>query len=179
VDLSNEEMKPAEAFAIINKELDLYSRELGKKPQIIAANKMDLPVSRKRLETFRQNIGESPEIFPISAVTGEGIAPLLGRINRFLEELPAREPETGTFVRKTYYAPKEERFRIEMEDGVYVVTGREVEQHLAMTDLENEEAVRRFQKILEIMGVDDALRQAGVKIGDVVRIKDQEFEFED
>ena len=86
---------------------------------------------------------------------------------------------TDTFIRKTRYVPKEERFRIEVIDGIYFVKGREVEKHLAMTDLENEEAVRRFQKILEIMGVDDALRQAGAKTGDVVRIKDQEFEFRD
>ncbi|MGI6553421.1 MAG: GTPase ObgE [Bacillota bacterium] len=179
VDLSSEERDPAEAFAVINRELNLYSRELGKKPQIIAANKMDLPVSRERLESFRQKIGESLEIFPISAVTGEGIVSLLERVNRFLEELPAQEPETDTFIRKTRYVPKEERFRIEVIDGIYFVKGREVEKHLAMTDLENEEAVRRFQKILEIMGVDDALRQAGAKTGDVVRIKDQEFEFRD
>ena len=118
------------------------------------------------MESFRQKIGESLEIFPISAVTGEGIAPLLERVNRFLEELPAQEPETDTFIRKTRYVPKEERFRIEVIDGIYFVKGREVEKHLAMTDL-------------EIMGVDDALRQAGAKTGDVVRIKDQEFEFRD
>lgn len=170
---------PYQDFLAINRELELYNKDLAQKPQIIALNKIDLPGAQDNMQTFLERV-KGYEVFPISAVTGEGIEPLLYRVLELLEELAqaAPEPELLENVKVTKVLPKE-RFHIEVEDGIFILTGKEIEKHFAMTDFENEESIRRFQNIMKKMGVDDALRAKGAKAGDVVRIKDLEFDFVD
>jgi len=93
-----------------------------------------------------------------------------------LESIPAREPETGEQNIAEVHRP-EPRFTIEKHEGIFTVGGKEIERHVAMTDLDNEEGLSRFQRIMLIMGIDKALRQAGAKNGDIVKIRNFDFEY--
>lgn len=179
VDLSNLEHKPEEAFHIINRELALYDVELSSKPQVVVANKIDLPEARERLEGFVKALGPEISVFPISAATGEGVQALLFQIQGMLEKISVAEPASIPEVvwKETSYTPNEARFTVNLEEGIYVVAGLEVEKHVAMTNMENDEAVRRLQRIFRKMGIEDALREAGAKNGDEIRIGELEFDF--
>jgi len=170
-----------EDFHTINRELAAYSEKLGKRHQIIAANKMDLPGAGENLEKLKSALGDSYEIFPVSAITGEGLDALMYRAGQLLNEIKtALEEEVVEDYEVIIKAEEKERFRISRdENGIFVVTGKEVEKHVAMTDLDNEEAVRRLQVIFKRMGLEDALREMGIEQGDTVRIGDVEFEFFD
>lgn len=179
VDLSNWEYEPIRAFETINKELSLYSEELSKKPQVVAINKIDLPNAKEKLAEFKASLPKETPFFPISAVTGEGVETLLFKVQEMLLEIGEEEPVETTEVlwKETTYTPEKERFKISVEDGVYIVTGEEPERHVFMTDMENEEAVRRLQWIFQRIGLDDALRKAGAEDGDEVRIGSLTFDF--
>ncbi len=166
---------PVEDFYTINRELELYNAGLIKKPMIIAANKMDMPDSKENLNRFMEKLGDKYRIIPVSALTGEGLDSLVNEISNLLATIPVQEPLTINEEEAVHTV--EPRFRIEKIDGTFVITGREIERHVAMTDLENEEAVARLQKIMSVMGIDQALHDAGAKNGQLVRIKDFEFEY--
>ncbi|WP_227767591.1 GTPase ObgE [Zhaonella formicivorans] len=179
VDVGNVfERDPYADFVAINKELELYNPALAKRPQVIAANKIDLSGAEENLKDFQAKV-EGYEVFPISAVTGQGIEPLMRRVVQLLEEVGEAEPCISLEPERVVKAEPKERFRIDMEDGVFILSGKELEKHFAMTNFENEESLRRFQNIMNKMGVVDALREKGAKAGDVVRIKDLEFDFVD
>jgi len=167
---------PVEDFKITNRELALYNPLLGSRPQVIAANKMDLPEAEENLTRLKEAYGETYEIFPISAATGSGLEPLIYRVAALLEEIPAivsSDVETAEHAIRQ----AEPRFTITKETGIWVVGGKEVQRHVAMTDLNNEEAVERLQRIFRRMGVEDALKEAGIKEGDIVKIGEFEFEY--
>lgn len=171
---------PYQAFLTINNELQLYKPELAQRPQIIAANKMDLPGAEENLDAFKAKVSDYYAVFPVSAVTGEGLEPLLRKASLLLEEAREAVPVTDSIEQvRIVRAASQERFKIDLDHGIFLLSGRELEKHVAMTDFENEESLRRFQNIMNRMGVDDALRAKGAKAGDVVRIKDLEFEFVD
>ncbi|MBC9783885.1 GTPase ObgE [Heliobacterium chlorum] len=182
LDISGSEGRdPLEDFDAINKELALYKPDLAEKPMVVAANKMDLPGAEGNLERLREKLGDEHLIFPVSAATTQGLEPLLWHVYHGLEAMGPVVFETVTAekhmdVRVT--GKKEERFRIDRdEEGTFVVSGAEVERHVAMTNFENEESVTRLQRILDRMGVDQALRDVGAKHGDQVRIRELEFDF--
>lgn len=164
-----------DVFNVINRELILYNPKLADKKQVIAANKMDVSGAEKNLELLKKELGEQYEIFPISAIAGSGLKPLIGRIAQLIEEIEP-EPLFSEDEIRVFMEPVE-RFTIERENGIFVVKGKEVEKHFAMTDFNNEEGVKRFQRILKAMGVEDALLKKGINYGDLVRIGDLEFEF--
>ena len=164
-----------ETFNTINKELVLYNPKLADKKQIIAANKMDVSGAETNLELLKKELGEQYEVFPISAVAGIGLRPLIGKIAQLIDEIEP-EPLHNEDEIKVFMEPIE-RFTIDREDGKFVVAGKEVERHFAMTNFENEEGVKRFQRILKAMGVEKALLEEGINYGDTVRIGDLEFEF--
>ncbi|MBZ4687262.1 MAG: GTPase [Clostridia bacterium] len=166
---------PLEGFHKINKELELYDPILAKRKQIIAANKIDLPGAEENLEILQEELGDDYEIYSISAVTGKGLKQLVLRMAELVEKIEP-EPLKIKNEKRIIKAP-EERFTIEKKDGVFVVKGKEIEKHLAMTDFNNEDAVQRFQRILKKMGVEDALREKAISIGDTVQIGEMEFEF--
>ncbi|HHU32739.1 MAG TPA: GTPase ObgE [Clostridia bacterium] len=170
---------PYKDFLAINRELELYNPDLAKRPQVIALNKIDLPGAKENIDAFLEKV-QGYEVFQISAVTGEGIDSLLYRVVQLVQELNEMPTidETKEKVKVTKVAPKE-RFHIDIEDGIFILSGKELEKHFVMTNFENEESVRRFQNIMKKMGVDDALREKGAKAGDVVRIRDLEFDFVD
>ncbi|WP_123041281.1 GTPase ObgE [Cohnella candidum] len=188
VDMSGIEGRdPFDDWAKINEELKLYNAKLAERPQIVAANKMDMPDSEAFLEEFRSRIAEvSPEteILPISSLTRQGIPELLYRVADLLESLP--EPsaleeaeKAGTEESIVYrYEPVDEYdFTISRDNEVYVVESDSLDKLVKRTQFGSYEAVMRFATILRNAGVDAALRKRGAKGGDTIRIGEFEFEF--
>ena len=169
---------PLEDYRKINAELAAYSERLASRPQIVAANKMDLPEAREKFPSVQAAlIAEGREVFPISAATGEGLKALIQRAAQLLATLPKEEPQVEWKVNVTGDSQNEE-FTISRDDsGAFIVEGKNIERLVAMTRFNDEEGLRRFHNILRRNGVDDALRARGVKEGDTVRIRDMEFEF--
>ncbi|MCL5428402.1 MAG: GTPase ObgE [Chloroflexi bacterium] len=169
---------PLADFTQINSELALFDPDLAAKPQIVALNKMDLADAQARwpqIETALKQQGYAP--MAISAATGKDVRALLARAARELaalpqpakgEELPVYRPETD---------PRE--FHVEREGADWRLRGASLERAAAMTYWEHDQSVRRFQRMLRQLGVDIALRQAGVKAGDTVKIGEYELEWQE
>ena len=169
--------EPVTDFDVLLKELSLYSEKLLQKPLLIAANKMDTEAAPENLEKLKQHVGGKYEIYPISALTGEGIKPLIYRLWEIIKTLPREKVEAHE--NKFYKAPEAEGFVVEKSEGVYVVSGKKIERLVAMTNLDNEEAVDRLQRAFTRMGLEEELKRAGIKPGDLVRIGKYEFYFVD
>ncbi|MCR2820529.1 GTPase ObgE [Lederbergia panacisoli] len=187
IDMSGMEGRdPYEDYSTINQELQEYNLRLLERPQIIVANKMDMPEAEANLEEFKRKLKDDYPVFPISAVTREGLKELLYEIANQLEHTPefplhevVEEEETINRVMYKHEKPKEE-FTITREpDGSFVVSGGKVERLFKMTDFSRDESVRRFARQLRTMGIDDALRERGAKDGDTIRLLEFEFEFVD
>ncbi|MDT8902244.1 GTPase ObgE [Anaeroselena agilis] len=180
LDVSGQEGRdPIDDYHKINDELKLYSERLASRPQIVAANKMDLPDARENYPRVAEHIAaEGREIFPVSAATGDGLPALLDRAVALLAEYkdePA--PPVDTVV---YTAKPEAPFTIRRDDdGAYVVEGKEIEKLVAMTNFANDEALRRFQLAWRRLGIEADLKERGIKEGDTVRIRGAEFEFKE
>jgi len=180
LDMSRTEGRdPYQDYLTINKELENYDSRLLLRPQIIVANKMDLPESQQNLKEFKEKSGIN-DIIAISAYTKDNLDTLLYKIadtldktdvNQFIEK---QVEETVEYV----YTPKPKPFTIKRDDdGVYNVTGPEVKRLFDITDFTRDMSVKLFAKRIKDLGVDAELRQLGVKEGDTVRILDYEFEF--
>jgi len=169
---------PLSDIDIINNELKSYSPVLASRPQIIALNKMDAVADEAELKELVAKLAERGfEAYPISAVIGEGVEPLLHRAMDLVEKLP--QPELHNVE-----PLMDEQLFVELnveqeEDGVFVVHGTEVERLLARTNLDNEEALHRLQIAFKRLGVFQKLRDAGINEGEQVRIGNTEFSFYD
>ena len=180
VDVSGIEGRdPIEDYQRINKELKLYNERLANRPQIVAANKMDLPEAQENYQRFKEFIkSEGKEIFPISAATNEGLKELMIRVSKALDDY-VEEPEAVAEV-KVYEDSAEPDFVIKRDEvGDFVVVSKSLEKLVAMTKFENDEALRRFQNIWRLKGVDEALKARGIKEGDTVHVGEMEFEFKE
>lgn len=191
VDMSSEDPHQAiERYRQINKELANYDPELLKRPQIVVATKMDLPNSADNLAAFKADLAadktleKQPEIFPISAVTHQGVQQLMQLTADLLDKTPVFDSESHDKELVAEYraaAPDkkdETDFTITKdEDGTWVLGGEKLIRLFKMTDLTHEESQLRFARQLRHMGVDDALRAKGVQDGDLVRIEKFVFEF--
>jgi GTP-binding protein len=180
LDLSPETMRePHEDFEVVNRELAAHSAALAARPQVVALNKIDMPGAAERAEAFLRRLEEEGlEVHRVSALTGEGLRPLVYALWRRLETLPRPQPETGEEIVR--YTLREDRAWDARRDGdVFLVSGKGVERLVAMTDLDSEAGVRRLQRILERMGVVGRLRDLGARDGDLVRIGRTEFDFID
>ena len=167
---------PIEDYRQIRSELTQYSEKLAELPELIAANKMDITGAEDWLNLLREELADTGvEIFPVSAATGKGFEPLLDRILEMLKTLPKTlEFEEDDITPAAQY---EWGFDIAIEDGVFVVTGGTVDYILDTTNSEDEESMRRFQKMLETEGIIDALRQKGATEDSVIRMSEGEFDF--
>ncbi len=163
---------PYEDFVTINKELAEYNLRLTERPQIIVANKMDMPDAEENLSAFKEKLQENFLIFPISALTRQGLRELLYAIADKLEQTPEfplieeKEEEAEDGIHRVVYKHEAEKdeFEITREpDGTFVISGGSVERLFKMTDFSRDESVRRFSRQLRSMGIDEALRQAGCK----------------
>lgn len=167
-----------QAYQTVRAELEAYKPELASKPEIVVANKMDLPGAQAGLEALK---GALPErtVIGISTVTNAGIRSLLETVGRTLAGLPRPAEEAGSSVRVYRPAAEEDSgFGVEaVEPGVYRVRGKRVERLVAMTDLGSEEGVEYLQRQLDRLGVFEALQQAGVQVGDTVAIGEWETEW--
>ncbi|MBI0576492.1 GTPase ObgE [Neobacillus cucumis] len=174
---------PYEDYLTINKELKEYNLRLTERPQIIVANKIDMPDAEENLQKFKERLEDDYPIFAISALTRKGLRDLLFAIADKLEEtpeFPLEHEEEQTGVHRVLYKHEKDpdHFKITREpDGSFVVSGEKVERLFKMTDFSREESVRRFSRQLRGLGVDDALRQRGAKDGDIVKLLEFEFEF--
>ncbi|MEG6523120.1 GTPase ObgE [Desulfotomaculum sp. 1211_IL3151] len=168
---------PVEDIRIINSELEHYDSRLITRPQIIAANKMDItPEAEENLVRLQEAYGQQYEIYPISAATNQGLDKVVQRVAQLLAELPKIEPEQPD-EDPALFEP-EDRFQIKRDmDGNWRVTGKEIERHVSMTYLEEDQSLERLQRIMKVMGLEQGLVDAGVKEGDIVRIGDWEFEW--
>jgi GTP-binding protein len=168
---------PLEDYRQINEEISLYDPRLAELPQIVAANKIDLPAAEEGLAALRAEVGEE-KVFPVSAVTGMGVRTLLYRAAAILAELPASPfADEETALLSPLIEGEGEPITIEREEGVFMLKGRYLERLVAMTDFDNEDATKRFQRIFKHAGHEKALLAAGAKNGDTVRIRDVEFTF--
>lgn len=174
---------PFEDYLTINKELQEYNLRLTERPQIIVANKMDMPEAEEHLQRFKEQLQDDYPIFPISAVTRKGLRDLLFAVADKLEdtpEFPLEHEEEETGIHRVLYKHETdpEAFTITREpDSSFVVSGEKIEKLFKMTDFSREESVRRFSRQLRGLGVDEALRKKGAKDGDIVKLLDFEFEF--
>lgn len=164
---------PIRDYHSINTQLLCYSEKLAALPQILAANKMDLPPARENLSAFRNMLGPGPSIFPISAVTGEGVEELLFQVKELLKELPP--PEKIEMVKIEGPGVSDSTFEIIYTGHQYLVKGKGIERIAAMTNFQQEEGVKRFHRILAKMGILAALEARGIKDDDVVRIGEVEL----
>jgi GTP-binding protein len=172
-------MNPLADFSQVNSELALFDQNLATKPQIVAINKIDLPSVAETLPSLEKEfkkLGYKP--LAISALARTGLETLLWAAYHAREEI---EDETARIEIPVYKAEEDpQNFEITRDpDGAWRVRGKSVERAAAMTYWEYDEAVRRFQKILERIGVDQALKEAGTQNGDTVRIGEYELEWQD
>lgn len=185
IDMSGSEGRdPFEDYKVINDELKAYEQRLEDRPQIVVANKMDMPDAEDNLQLFKEQVDDdSVEIIAISTFTRENIDYLLYAIADKLEEVKDvdfnKEDEDLGVNRVLYkHTPSQDKFTITRDDdAAYVVSGKAIERMFKMTDFNSDPAVRRFARQMRSMGIDDALRARGCKNGDIVRILGGEFEF--
>lgn len=176
---------PYEDYVTINDELKEYNLRLTERPQIIVANKMDMPDAEENLKVFKEQLHDDVAIFPISAITRKGLRDLLFAIADLLEttpEFPLYEEEDKLSTHRVVYkhTAEEPSFQITRDsDGAFIISGHQVEKLFKMTDFTRDESVRRFARQLRGMGIDDALRTRGAKNGDIVKLLEYEFEFID
>ena len=181
IDMSGFEGRdPYEDYVTINHELEAFNPKIMEKPQIIIANKMDMPEAHEHLEAFKKKVTDV-EIYEMSGITGEGIDPILLRLADLLDTIkkqPLYEPEK--FESHVLYQFKEEKpFTITHEGNTWIIRGEKIEKLLRMTRFTSDEAAVRFANKLRRMGVDDELRRLGAKEGDTVQILDFEFEYQE
>ena len=183
---------PIEDIRSINGELAAYNPELMTRPQVIAANKIDVMPEEDRAviidmlrEEFEEEADEFEEkplnrkVFPISAVTGEGVRELLWHVNRLLESLPEDPVE---FEQEYFFEAenddREEPIEIKEESpGVFTVEGPRVDRMLGYTNLESEKGFEFFQNFMKNNGVLDRLEELGIQEGDTVKIYGLQFDY--
>lgn len=173
---STEGRNPYEDYVKINKELEDFNPKILEKPQIVIANKMDMPKSLENLEEFKKKVSN---VYPIKAVTGEGLKEVIEVLSNMLDNIK-KQPlyEEEKFESHVLYKFEEkEPFTITKENDCYVIKGDVVEKLLRMTKFNTDEAASRFASKLRHLGVDDKLKELGVNEGDTIRILDYEFEY--
>ena len=174
---------PYEDYLAINKELGEYKYRLLERPQIVVANKMDEEGAEDNLKAFKEKVGPDVPVFPVIALIQEGVDMPLYAIADLLDKTPAfvdEEEELEKSVLYTYQKEDEIGFDIFNEgNGVWEVSGEKVERIVQMAALNSDDGIKRFAQKMRNIGLDDALRVAGVQQGDTIHILDFEFEFYD
>ena len=172
---------PLEDIKAINKELEAYDPAILDKPQVIAANKMDVCMegSEEIIEKLRKEFGpKGIEVFSISAVSGQGVKELLYHVQELLktcpEEVTVYEPEFDPALR--FFS--EEPFTVEVnEEGEYVVEGPRIEKMLGYTNIDSEKGFLFFQRFLKEQGILKQLEELGIEEGDTVRMYGLMFDY--
>ena len=168
---------------VIHKELENYSPELIKRPQVIAANKTDVFYGTEE-DTVITLLKEEFEpkgipVFPISAVSGKGVKELLYYVRKELDQLdqePVVFEQEYDLEQETF---KDEPYTVEYDEkeGMYVVEGPRIERMLGYTNLDSEKGFEFFQKFLRTSGIVDELEKLGIEEGDTVRMYGLQFDY--
>ncbi len=168
---------PLADFSQINTELSLFDPKLGKKPQIVVLNKIDQPEVQDKLKTVKAAFKKKKiDLLTISAMTRANTRDVLIAAYQKLADVPVEEVEESLPLYTPSVDPNQ--FEIIREgENEWRITGIAIERSAKMTYWEHDGSLRRFQKLMERLGIDDALRQAGVKEEDTVRIGDFELEW--
>lgn len=183
IDMGAEENRdPLTDYEIIKAELAKYPADLQKRPQLVLANKMDLPAAAANLARFKAHYPQL-EVFPISTLMREGLKPVLYRAKELLATTPPfalydQAVADHTFVYK--YRNQADDFQVYNEgNGIFRLEGTLIEKLFRNLNFDNEDSVLYFSRMLSKLKVDDALRAKGCKNGDQVFIKDYSFDFLD
>ena len=174
---------PIADIKAINKELEAYNPELLKKPQVIAANKIDAIYGDENeiIASLKAEFEEKEgiKVFPISAVSGKGLKELLYHVKDLLASCPKEITVFESEFDPTILEIIDEPYTIEIdpEDGAYVVEGPKIDKMLGYTNLESEKGFLFFQRFLKEQGILDALEEQGIQEGDTVRMYGNEFDY--
>lgn len=181
IDVSGiEGRNPVQDFNTINEELKQYSEKLSQRKQIIVANKVDSMQDEglyQELERIAKEKGL--EIYKISAATKQGIRELMIRVSEVLKTLPKEDLVEIQKEEKVYTLQEEEEISVKKEEGVYIVSGIAVEKLMRTVNLADNESLHYFHRRLNEMGINQRLKELGIKDGDWVQISDYELEWED
>lgn len=162
-------------FKIINAELELHNSKLAKRPQIVVANKMDIPEAKdnfERLKKVTDKLGY--ELFAVSAVTNQGLKEVFYKVSSMLKDIPPEEKEEIIDKVEVKDTPE---FEISFENNIYIISGKVVEKVMKNINFDDYESVQYFQRFLDMKGINKQLEKMGIKEGDTVRIGEVEFEY--
>jgi GTP-binding protein len=173
LDLTRED--PYQDYIKINHELEMYNEELLLRPQIVVANKIDMPGNEDKLAVLQEKI--TAPLVVISAHQRFDIDKLLKKTLEELKKAPKVIDHTPEYVKNYTFEGEEPAFIITRTDDGFELSGEKLRLVFERTDFTKDEAVKRFARQLRSMGVDDALRKEGAKHHDTIRIFDYEFEF--
>ncbi|MBO5136529.1 MAG: GTPase ObgE [Clostridia bacterium] len=178
VDVSGcEARNPLEDFDTINTELEKYSPKLAEKPQIVVANKMDIPTFFDNFEAFKNELeGRGYKVFGISGATKQGVTEVLNYAYEMLSNLPAEEEEEYEYF-DFEEVKRDDSFEVFVDNGVYVVEGDRIENLVNSTNFDDYESLQFFQRMLRKLGVISELEKAGINEGDPVYMYGVEFDF--
>lgn len=180
VDISGLEGRDAlEDFDKINGELKLYNEKLATRPQVVVANKMDILEDESVFDEFKNELEERGyKVFKMSAATRQGIDDVIAYVSELLREAEEIElVSEDEIFRPELDEVQDEGLQIDIEDGVYVVTGKSLRRIMYSVNFDDMESLQYFQKAMESQGVFDRLREMGIEDGDTVKIYEIEFEF--
>lgn len=178
IDVSGIEGRDAiDDFNKINDELKLYNEKLSRKPQIVAANKVDIPGADENFEVLKEEMDKRGiKVFKISAATNQGLRELMLYAGSILDTIEVEEDE----IEEIMFEPEEKKFTYEIhidEEGTFVIEGSFVDRLLMSTNIYDSESLKYFHSVLEKRGIIQQLKDMGIKDGELVRMNDFEFEF--
>ncbi len=171
---------PIDDYYAIRRELAEYSQALAEKPEIVVAAKMDIPDAEVGLEMLRAELCKKGlDVYPISAVTGQGVKALVHAVNEKLKSIPVPPPieEEGVIEEWEAYGNETDYDIAWGEDGIAKVTGGLIDLIFRKTDPNDPDSMRHFAKLLEDYGIITALKKMGVKNGQEVRLNGLTFDF--
>jgi GTP-binding protein len=169
---------PIADFTQINSEMALFDNQLAQKPQVVVLNKIDLPEVQERWKMVKKELGKRGfHPMAVSALTRQELTPMLWKAAELVQKAPSLVVEEEIPVYRP--EPDKRSYNIERIPQGWRVSGAAIERAAAMTYWEFDGSVRRFQKLMQKLGVDDALRRAGIKEGETVFILDNELEWQD
>jgi GTP-binding protein len=170
---------PLADYETVRNELALYDERLAAKPELVVLNKIDLPDARDRAESLRSAF-PGREVMTISGVTGEGTRELVRRLQRLMQEIePAADIAAGDGAEVPVLRPRgRDRLEVEADDGVYVVRGEQAEEAALKLGAGGYEALDELQERLRRMGLERAMRRAGGRPGDRIRVGEVEMEWQ-
>ena len=171
--------EPLKDFETINDELKQYNPKLAERPQVVAANKIDLPEGNENLQEFTNTLEkEGYKVFPISAATGSGMRDLMLYVAEMLSKLPDTLITDEIEDEVVYTAAEEEPFTVRKEGKTYIVEGSWVRKIVSSTNFGVFESLQYFQRAIRTKGIVDALEKIGIQEGDTVRMDEFEFEYQ-